>query len=110
MKENDKHSRRNFLKLAGLSFFASLPALSSFSIGNSSKNDKSNKRPNILLIMVDDRGFSDPGCYGGEIYTPNINKLAANGLRFTQFHNCARCCPTRASLMTDLYAHQVGLI
>jgi arylsulfatase A-like enzyme len=59
--------------------------------------------------MVDDMGYSDPGCYGGEIYTPNIDKLAANGLRFTQFHNCARCCPTRASLMTGLYAHQVGL-
>lgn len=109
MKKNDKHSRRDFLKLAGLGFFGSLPALSSFSIGNSSKNERSNKRPNILLIMVDDMGFSDPSCYGGEIYTPNISKLAAAGLRFTQFHNCARCCPTRASLMTGLYAHQVGL-
>ena len=66
-------------------------------------------RPNILVILVDDMGFSDLGCYGGEIQTPNLNRLAADGLRFTQFHNCARCCPTRASLLTGLYAHQVGL-
>ena len=53
-------------------------------------------RPNIILIMSDDMGFSDIGCYGGEIKTPNLDKLAADGLRFTQFYNTARCCPTRA--------------
>lgn len=67
------------------------------------------RRPNIVLIMADDMGFSDAGCYGGEIHTPNLDKLAANGLRFTQFYNCARCCPTRASLMTGQYPHKVGL-
>jgi len=67
------------------------------------------RRPNIVLILADDMGFSDVGCYGGEIHTPNIDKLAAGGLRFTQFYNCARCCPTRASLMTGQYAHKVGL-
>ena len=67
-------------------------------------------RPNIIVMMVDDMGFSDPGCYGGEVETPNIDKLAANGLRFTQFHNTARCCPTRASLLTGKYPHQVGLV
>nr|WKN39246.1 arylsulfatase [Tunicatimonas sp. TK19036] len=68
-----------------------------------------NKRPNILLIMADDMGYSDIGCYGGEIRTPNLNRLAENGLRFSQFYNTARCCPTRASLMTGLYPHQAGV-
>jgi arylsulfatase len=54
-------------------------------------------------------GFSDLGCYGGEISTPNLDRLAANGLRFTQFYNAARCCPTRASLLTGLYPHQAGV-
>ncbi len=67
------------------------------------------KRPNIVLIMADDMGFSDPGCFGGEIRTPNIDRLAKGGMRFTQFFNCARCCPTRASLLTGPYPHQVGL-
>jgi len=59
--------------------------------------------------MADDMGYSDLGCYGGEIQTPNLDKLAANGLRFTQFYNTARCCPTRASLMTGLYPHQTDM-
>ncbi len=66
-------------------------------------------RPNVVVIMVDDMGYSDIGCYGGEIETPNIDRLAANGLRFTQFYNGARCCPTRASLLTGLYPHQTGV-
>jgi arylsulfatase len=65
--------------------------------------------PNILVILVDDMGFSDLGCYGGEIATPNLDKLAEGGLRFTHFHNTARCCPTRASLLTGLYPHQAGI-
>ncbi|MCM8535899.1 MAG: arylsulfatase [Lentisphaeraceae bacterium] len=67
------------------------------------------EKPNIILIMADDLGFSDLGSYGGEIETPNIDKLAANGLKFTQFYNTGRCCPTRASLMTGLYPHQAGI-
>ncbi len=66
-------------------------------------------RPNIVLIMDDDMGFSDIGPYGGEIQTPHLDRLAANGIRFTQFYNTARCCPTRASLMSGLYAHQAGV-
>lgn len=66
-------------------------------------------RPNIVLIMSDDMGFSDIGCYGGEAETPVLDALAANGLRFTQFYNTARCCPTRASLLTGLYPHQAGV-
>jgi arylsulfatase A-like enzyme len=66
-------------------------------------------RPNIIYIMSDDMGFSDIGCYGGEIETPNLNALADGGVRFTQFYNTARCCPTRASLMSGLYPHQAGV-
>src|SRR4051812_24343126 len=67
------------------------------------------KRPNIVLVLVDDMGFSDLGCYGSEIPTPNLDALAAGGLRFTQFYNTGRCCPTRASLLTGLYSHQTGV-
>ena len=67
------------------------------------------KKPNIIIILADDMGFSDIGSYGGEIATPNIDKLANGGVRFRQFYNAARCCPTRASLMTGLYAHQTGV-
>ena len=66
-------------------------------------------RPNIILILVDDMGFSDLGCYGSEIPTPHIDSLAAGGIRFSQFYNTGRCCPTRASLLTGLYSHQAGI-
>lgn len=66
-------------------------------------------RPDIVLIVADDLGYSDLGCYGGEIHTPNLDRLAANGVRFRQFYNAARCCPTRASLLTGLYAHAAGV-
>ena len=65
--------------------------------------------PNFVVVMVDDMGYSDLGCYGGEIETPNIDRLAANGARFTQFYNCSRCCQTRASLLTGAYPHCVGM-
>ncbi len=67
------------------------------------------ERPNVLIILSDDMGFSDLGCYGGEIRTPNLDALAAGGVRFTQFYNTARCCPTRAALLTGLYSHQAGV-
>jgi arylsulfatase A-like enzyme len=66
-------------------------------------------RPNIIVILADDMGFSDLGCYGSEIPTPHLDSLAANGVRFTQFYNTGRCCPTRASLLTGLYPHQAGV-
>jgi arylsulfatase A-like enzyme len=65
-------------------------------------------RPNFLVILADDLGYSDLGCYGGEIHTPNLDRLAAGGLRFTQFYNTARCWPSRAALLTGYYAQQVG--
>jgi len=81
-----------------IGFYSCEPALS-----------KDNGRPNIIIILADDMGYSDIGCYGGEIETPNINHLANTGLRYRQFYNGARSCPTRASLMTGLYAHQAGM-
>jgi arylsulfatase len=71
--------------------------------------DEAKPKPNILVILADDMGYSDIGCYGGEIETPNLDALARNGLRFTQFYNAARCCPSRASLLTGLYPHQAGV-
>ena len=69
----------------------------------------STERPNILLILADDLGWSDMGCYGGEIKTPNLDALAKNGIRFSQAYNSSRCCPSRASLLTGLYPHQAGI-
>jgi len=84
-------------------FFASLFLAGSSAVANEPL------RPNIILIMADDNGYSDLGCYGGEIDTPNLDRLAANGIRFKQFYNSTRCCPTRASLNTGLYPHQAGI-
>jgi arylsulfatase A-like enzyme len=67
------------------------------------------RSPNIVLILADDMGYSDIGCFGGEIETPSIDRLASRGLRFTHVHNTARCCPSRASLLTGLYPHQAGV-
>ncbi len=95
-------NRREFLTLIGTGAV-------SFSFGNFCKAQTSKKKPNILLIMADDMGFSDIGCYGSEIATPNLDNLANKGLRFNQFYNSARCCPTRASILTGLYQHQAGI-
>ncbi|WP_281636205.1 arylsulfatase [Flavobacterium marginilacus] len=67
------------------------------------------KQPNIIVILADDLGFSDIGAFGSEIKTPNLNKLAKNGLILNQFYNAGRCCPSRASLLTGLYSHQAGI-
>lgn len=69
----------------------------------------SQERPNIVVILADDMGYSDLGCYGSEIYTPNIDSLAFNGVRMTQFYTASRSCPTRASLLTGLFQHQTGI-
>lgn len=73
------------------------------------KREQENQKPNILIILADDMGYSDVGCFGGEMNTPNIDRLASEGIRFTQFYNASRCCPTRASLLTGLYPHQAGM-
>ncbi|MEC9095202.1 MAG: sulfatase-like hydrolase/transferase, partial [Planctomycetota bacterium] len=67
------------------------------------------ERPNILIIVADDLGYSDLGCYGGEISTPHLDALAYNGIRMTQMYNMGRCCPSRASILTGQYPHRVGL-
>ena len=85
-------------------FFCALSLLELFPCVSSAA-----ERPNIIYIMSDDMGFSDIGCYGSEIETPHLDALAANGVRFTQFYNTARCCPTRACLLTGLYPHQAGV-
>jgi len=84
----------------------SIVAFSFFPFHTESEKDS---RPNIIVILADDMGFSDPGCFGGEINTPNINWLAQNGVRFTNFYNTSRCCPTRASLLTGLYNQEAGI-
>jgi len=91
-----------------LSFFL---VLISNSCSNQHKkiNNEEKANPNIILIMADDMGFSDLGFMGSGIETPNLDKLASNGITYSQFYNTSRCCPTRASLMTGLYQHQTGM-
>jgi arylsulfatase A-like enzyme len=96
----EKSSRRAFLKGAGGLAAASLL---------SARGVATPPAPNIVVVLADDMGFSDIGCYGGEIPTPNLDRLARRGVRFTQFYNTARCCPTRASLLTGLHPHQAGI-
>lgn len=98
-------TRRHFLSCAAGTVAAAGLADSALTAVPSPSNAK---RPNIILMMADDMGFSDIGCYGSEIRTASLNKLAAGGMRFTQFYNSPRCCPSRAALMTGLYSHQAG--
>ena len=86
--------KRNLLIAGGLAFAGMLAA---------------EEKPNIIVILADDLGFSDLGCYGGEINTPILDKMAQEGLRMTQMYNSARSCPSRANLLTGLYPHQTGL-
>ena len=104
---NNKYTRRKFLKTLSLA----IPAMAGATAmpGYIYSKNSSAQKPNIILIMSDDMGFSDIGCYGSEIKTPNLDRLASNGLRFTQFYNNGRCCPTRASLLTGLFPHQTGV-
>ncbi|MHC4165459.1 MAG: arylsulfatase [Planctomycetota bacterium] len=106
MDERKGLSRRVFLKQAGRGL-ASLAVSRNICTAVSSEGRR--RRPNIVGIFVDDMGYSDVGCFGGEINTPNLDRLAANGVRFTQFYNTSRCCPSRASLLTGLYSHQAGI-
>ncbi len=97
-------TRRDFIRAMGLGIL-SLNTSGFYCTGISSVP----YRPNILMILADDLGWSDLGCYGGEIETPNLDRLAKNGVRFTQFHNTAKCFPSRACLLTGLYAQQCGM-
>ena len=99
-------NRRRFLQVAGLCAVGVSQV--SCSASETAKNVK--RPPNILLILADDMGWSDLGCYGSEIKTPNLDRLAANGIRFRQFHNTAKCMPSRACLLTGVYAQQCGMM
>ncbi len=105
MSSDKTISRRDFIRFMG----GVWAGLSMAGCADSLQRGSRSGRPNIIVILSDDMGFSDLGCYGGEIDTPNLDALAASGLRFAQFYNTARCCPTRASLLTGLYPHQAGI-
>lgn len=99
--QQEWHANFQTMKITTLAFFLLLTGLISPVLAT--------EKPNIIIILADDLGYSDLGCYGGEISTPNIDALAKGGVRFTQFYNSARCCPSRASLMTGLYPTQAGI-
>ncbi|MBW8682798.1 arylsulfatase [Chitinophaga rhizophila] len=88
------------ISIAALSLAGTTPAIA---------QQKKDQRPNIVLILADDLGYSDLGCYGGEIQTPHLDSLAAGGIRMSRFYNTSRCCPTRASLLTGVYNHTAGI-
>jgi arylsulfatase A-like enzyme len=101
-----KGTRREFLK-TGTAAAAALMLPAAYA--DKTVQEQAPRRPNIVMILVDDMGFSDIGPYGSEISTPSLDKLAKGGLRFTQFYNSPRCCPSRASLFTGLYSQQAGM-
>jgi len=80
-----------------------------FKVQATADKPKKDKRPNLVLILADDLGYSDLGCFGGEVHTPNLDSIATKGVRMTRFYNTSRCCPTRASLLTGVYNHMAGI-
>ena len=102
-----EHTILRMIDLRGPRIFGdSAHALASSSFSRNRRR-VTERPPNVVVILADDLGYSDLGCYGGEIQTPNLDGLAAAGLRFTQFYNTARCWPTRAAILTGYYAQQV---
>jgi len=97
----DKPCKTGFLVVLGVLLF--------YGCQEKSGKETEDIRPNIILIMADDMGYSDIGAFGGEIATPNLDRLAADGLLMTQFYNTSRCCPSRAALLTGLYQHEAGV-
>lgn len=101
-------NRRKFLKAVGLTVAASTAGVTVGAEDDKTPDRPKGKgRPNVVLILADDMGFSDPGCYGGDIQTPNLDALAAKGLRYTQCYSTGRCWPTRACILSGYYAQQV---
>ncbi|HEY4356842.1 MAG TPA: sulfatase-like hydrolase/transferase [Acidobacteriaceae bacterium] len=102
-------NRRDFLRMsAGIAAAAGLSSIAESATAAEAEQGHAVK-PNIILILADDLGFSDIGCFGSEISTPNLDRLAARGMRLTEYYNNPRCCPSRASIMTGLYSHQAGM-
>ena len=102
-------NRRDFLKMgAGVAAASLVPGVESV-FAEAANTGLAGSRPNIILILADDMGFSDIGCFGSEVSTPNLDRLAARGMRVSQFYNNPRCCPSRASIMTGLYAQQAHM-
>ncbi len=101
-------NRRDFLKMgAGVAAATLSPGVGEAMAMAAGK--AAGSKPNIILILADDMGFSDIGCFGSEISTPHLDGLAARGMRVNQFYNNPRCCPSRASIMTGLYSQQAGM-
>jgi arylsulfatase A-like enzyme len=100
-------TRRQFMRVMGTGLAAAALPKAAGAAGEELMGR--GKRPNIIVILADDMGYSDLGCYGSEIRTPNLDRLANDGIRFTQFYCAARCCPSRATLLTGLYPHQAGV-
>ena len=105
MAEPTSANRRGFLKALGGTAAAAWAGC----IAGGTRREAKPARPNVVILFVDDMGYSDVGCFGGEIETPHLDRLAAGGVRLAQFYNTSRCCPARASLLTGLYAHQAGI-
>ena len=103
------HDRRESNAVTGLRILSTLIALISATLAHAQTIGNRAPRPNIVVILADDMGYSDLGCYGSEIQTPNIDALRSQGVAFKQFYNQARCCPSRAALMTGRYPHEVGI-
>jgi len=108
MKKNQSQYFRLKYTAATLAGIATI-LLFLFILTSGKPTTKKEKKPNIIFILADDMGYSDIGCYGGEIHTPNIDQLADNGIKIRSFYNNARCCPTRATLLTGEYPHTVGM-
>jgi arylsulfatase A-like enzyme len=100
--------RRSFLQTTALGSLGAA-ALDPSDLPSGPEPDAPDDRPNVLVILADDMGFSDLGCYGSTVDTPNIDRLAERGMRFSQMYNAARCTPTRGSLLTGLHPHQTGM-
>ncbi len=102
-------TRREFLQISFCAGASALLASRAQAEPAQSEQGAGKQRPNIIFILADDMGYSDIGCYGSEIETPHLDALANGGLRFSDFHNSPRCCPSRAALMTGMYSHQAGM-
>ena len=102
-------NRRDFLKMGAGLAAAAMANGADAAVPTPVATRMAGSKPNIILILADDMGFSDIGCFGSEVSTPNLDRLAARGMRVNQFYNNPRCCPSRASIMTGLYSQQAGM-